>query len=115
MAKQRAANSKEEKSSSKDKPTKTIATRVVKPKVPVAEMVNAAMTNNRDGCTLQNIRGYIIKEFGAKMSKTLQNSIKDFLHDEFEQGRIKMAESDGENLKFNQKLQLVPLVKTVKT
>lgn len=93
----------------KDEVTKTIAKkpRVVKAIVPVPEMVMAIMKTNAEGCTLQTIRNTITKEYGAKMTKKLQTAIKDYLSEEYRQGRMKMLDADGDELKFNKKLFFV--------
>lgn len=62
--------------------------------------------NNRKGSTLSAIRNFIVREYSREMNKTLQNHIKKFLAKEFEEGRIRMVNSDNEAINYKMRFSM---------
>lgn len=72
-------------------------------------MTTMAFTSLKDrkGNSLASIRNYIATEYKRVISKALQGHIKKFIAKEFEEGRIRMTNSDEETINFAKRFALV--------
>lgn len=76
---------------------------------PFSEMVSEAFANmkNRKGHTLAAVKKYIAQNFDCELNKSSQNNIRNFISKEFSAGRIKMVNSEDNEIKFNRRFALV--------
>lgn len=75
----------------------------------MAEMVDEAfkMLKNRKGHSLEAIRKFVIQNYDCNKTKLTQTLIKKYLAQEFAEGRIKMMNSESNNILFNKRFALV--------
>lgn len=76
---------------------------------PIAEMVNKAFSTLKDrkGNTMASIRKYITTEYQRELNKALLGHIKKYMTKEFEDGRIRMTNSDADTINFSMRFALV--------
>lgn len=69
--------------------------------------INALSTlKDRKGHTLAAIRNFISTQHNRVVNKTFQGHIRKFIEKEFLEGRIRMTNSDGEQINFSKRFAL---------